>query len=331
VLETVLDGGGITWIDAIAPTEDELATLAERFRLHRTAIADCMQPQHLPKFQEFDGGIVFLIARAFDESRERGESVQELTRKLALFAGPNVLITVHRVDQPYLAERKREWRARAAGGTSTPALHVVNDLLHGVFATFEASLHECEQRLDAIEKHAFTTAGGFPYRDGFHLQRELSLVKRVLWMNLEAIRKLTACPTVEAASKPFFQDLREEGERLHVAADDTSETLRDILNLTVALAGQRTNEASHRINEVMRLLTLFSALFLPLNFLAGVYGMNFDALPGIKSPDGPWVMGGVMAAVAAGSIGWFLRRGWLERRDLRSHYVARKRAPSGVR
>ena len=75
------DQYGITWIDIEAPTESDLKGVAETYGLHKTAVADCLQPTHLPKFEQFDQ-VFFLIARSYDMSRAKdGETVQELTKK----------------------------------------------------------------------------------------------------------------------------------------------------------------------------------------------------------------------------------------------------------
>ncbi len=304
------DQYGITWIDIESPTESDLKSVAETYGLHKTAVADCLQPTHLPKFEQFDQ-VFFLIARAYDMIRSNdGETVQELTNKLAVFVGPDFIITIHRTANPYLENIRTVWQTKSKKISNVT--HLLNDLLKGVISTYAQPIENCDERLSKLEKAAFAAGSRFPYREGYIILRKASVMKRILWMNLEVIRRL---PQMPDQSRTFFQDLTEETQRQLVVIEETVESVRSVINMHVAISGQRMNEASYKTSEIMRVLTLFSLLFLPLNFVAGVYGMNFEHIPWLKEEWGFYGSIGLMLAFVVSIFAWFKKKGWLKRAD----------------
>jgi magnesium transporter len=105
-------------------------------------------------------------------------------------------------------------------------------------------------------------------------------------------------------ASPFLTDVRENAETLYFATDELLEDVQHLLSLELAAA-------DHETNEVMRVLTVFAAFFLPLTFIVGIYGMNFDLMPELRWPLGYPLVLLVMAAVSVAIYVWFRRRGWL--------------------
>ena len=93
------------------------------------------------------------------------------------------------------------------------------------------------------------------------------------------------------------------------------DNVSNLINLYVSITSQKTNEASYKTNEIVRILTVFSIFFLPLNFLAGVYGMNFEHMPELKSENGYYAVLGVMLLISFSLFTWMFRRGWIRGLD----------------
>jgi len=129
------------------------------------------------------------------------------------------------------------------------------------------------------------------------------LIKRMLWQTHSVVQRLT--PTGERSSS-VYQDLKENAESYYFWAEQLHEEVQNLLGMHVALA-------SHRTNEVMRVLTVFSAFFLPLTFVVGIYGMNFEFMPELGTRWGYPVVLGLMAGISLVIFIWFRRRGWLRR------------------
>ena len=308
-LRTVLeaDKAGFTWLDVVGPTPEELAEIATTYGLENTSVQDCLDPEHLPKFEQFDN-YAFAIIRVYDEQSDRHcSTVQELTRKVAIFQTPALLITIHRKDQPWLTrveERLTREVPRAKNRGSLQAL--ISKLLNAAADTYSLPLEALETRIDAFEESVFQEGGmgpalAGPLREIDLLKRQVTLIKRLLWRFLDVVQRMTP---QSGRTASLFRDVQENVESYHFYADELLDDANTLLNIQLSLA-------THRTSEVMRVLTVFSVFFLPLTFIVGVYGMNFQFMPELRARWGyPAILAG-MGVVTLVIYFWFHRRGWL--------------------
>jgi magnesium transporter len=306
VLQTVYQSAEppFVWLDLVEPTRGDLEQIARDYGLPATAVQDCLDPEHLPKFERFDG-TSFTILRAYDERCDaEADTVQALTRKVAMFWSGRFLLTIHRKEQPYLNAVMVEWRQRAhatedAAGLATELLA---DIANAVVLSYEAPLVNAEARIDAFESELLRDHDvSETLREMYRIKRRVTLAKRLLWRTLSMTTRLVM-PGARQGS--LLQDLRENAESMHFYADELLEDVTNLLNMQLALAARRTN-------EVVQVLTIFSAFFLPLTFIVGVYGMNFEHMPELPRPWGYPAVWLVMIAVSTSIWLWFRRRGWL--------------------
>jgi magnesium transporter len=290
-----------TWRDVTAPSVGELQAIAKQYGIPASIVQDCLDPEHLPKHERF-GETTFLILRVYDVAApDTAGTVQELTRKIAIFFRADVALTIHRVDLPLLVTLRERFGGPGAG---CGPLTLLAALGNGVLDTYERPLQQAEDALDHYEEGLFSPKLKTPSLQKIHLlKRRVSLIKRMLWQSHSVIQRLT--PTGER-SQSVYQDLKENAESYHFWADQMLEEIHNLLSMHVALA-------SHRTNEVMRVLTIFSAFFLPLTFIVGVYGMNFDFMPELHTRWAYPAVLGFMTAVSGVIYIWFRRRGWLKR------------------
>jgi len=299
-----------TWIDVTGPDAGELEGIAAEYGLFPTLVADSLEPEHLPKFERV-GETTFVIVRAHDEASDHAAStVQEFTRKVAIFAGQEFVITIHRVDQPFMVRLRTRYREHAAKAAAarlgerrrTLSSRLLVDLINGAIDTYEPPLDVAERRLDEIEDELFAEGVAPPVlREIYTIKRRVTLIKRMLWHTLNVTIKLTP---VASPTSPLFQDAREGAESMYAYADELLEDANNLLHIQLGLSTQRTN-------GIVRILTLFSAFFLPLTFIVGIYGMNFERMPELTSPWGYPAVWVVMLLVTLGIFAWFRRRGWL--------------------
>jgi magnesium transporter len=309
---TILEGdrAGFVWLDLVNPTPEELGEIASRYDLHTTSVQDCLDPEHLPKFEQFDH-YAFAIIRVYDErAGDLCATMQELTRKVALFYAPAFLITIHRVEQPWLSaivDRVAADLSKQEVQKDTLQARVLTKLLNAAADTFAKPLEALESRTDAFEAALFE--GGEQDRGGLAtslreihlLKRQVTLVKRLLWRFLDVVQRMTPAAGRGAT---LFRDVQENVESYHFYADELLDDTNTVLNIQLSLA-------THRTNEVMRVLTVFSVFFLPLTFIVGVYGMNFRFMPELEMWWGypaVWVAMGLVILII---YLWFRRRGWL--------------------
>jgi magnesium transporter len=292
------------WLDLVEPTRRDLDEVAQRYGLTATAVQDCLDPEHLPKFERFNG-TTFVILRAHDEKADpTADTVQALTRKVAIFWGPDFLITIHRKDQPYLSAVMEHWRGRAHLWSDGAALatDLLVDLTKAVVLSYEPPLVDSETRVDGFEAKLMSEHDVAELlRDMYHMKRRLALTKRLLWRTLSIATRL---PGAGDRSATAIQDLRENAESMHFYAEELLDDVNNLLNMQLALA-------AHRTNDVMKVLTVFSAFFLPLTFIVGIYGMNFEHMPELPHRFGYVAVWAVMTLVSLLIWGWFRRRGWM--------------------
>lgn len=288
------------WIDLVGPTQAELLALAAEFDLPPMAVEDSLDPEHLPKLERF-GETTFMILRARDRNApEDAGTPQELTRKVAIFHREHLLVTVHRAELMEISSQRERFASPA--GSDTTSVAVLAAVVLAILDSYDFPLGSNEAKLDAFEEILFSDELPAPsLRDMHNLKRRIGLTRRLLWQMSNVLDRLV--PGAER-TEPVYQDMRESAEAYLFWVEQIYDEVNQLLQLNLAMASNRTN-------DVMRVLTVFSAFFLPLTFVVGVYGMNFVNMPELQTRAGYFVILGVMALMSAGIFAWFRRRGWL--------------------
>ena len=293
---------GVTWIDVMAPTPEELSNLAGTYGLHSMYVEDSLDPEHLPKYERIDDA-TFIILRVYGERPDRtGNSIQDVTRKIAIFTRGESVVTIHRSEQPALERLGRDHPREHNGDRCSPSCFLVA-LVHEVLASYEKPLDAAERSLNQFEADVFDPKTRSPDLLEIHqLKGNVGLIRRLLWLTTQVIQKFSG---PQERSSPIIQDLREAAESYQFYADQLLDEAQNLIAMHLAVA-------SHRTNEVMRVLTVFSAFFLPLTFIVGVYGMNFRYMPELEKRWGYPLLLVVMLTVSLTIFVWFRRRGWLK-------------------
>jgi magnesium transporter len=314
-IRTVVDQSEprFTWLDVVDPTREELSELVADYGLHPLSVNDCLDPEHLPKYETFESHS-FVILRAVDaDASPIADTVQKLTRKLAVFAGPAFVITIHRKDQPWLTVLQERGLANVPLKHATRSegiqVHLLAQLFNAALDTYQRPLEEVEHTLDGLDAKAFEgrVQPGEVFRaelrEIHRIKRRVTLCKRLLWRTVDVTQRMVPSGGKGAA---LLRDVQENAESYHFFADELLDDANTLLSVQLALA-------SHRTSEVMRVLTVFSVFFLPLTFVVGIYGMNFDYMPELRWPWGYPAVMAMMAVVTFAIYRWFRRNGWLRR------------------
>lgn len=300
---TTIQSQNFHWLDLVDPTVAELEEIAKKYGLHPTSVQDCLDPEHLPKFERIET-LNFIILRAFDESCDpHADSVQELTRKVAIFYTPAFLITVHRKDQPFFESLREKWKSKIQSHPQ-PAPHLVTDLIDQIFHTYEKPIDNDLDLLEKMEMKVFGTQGAkaFEVEEAYYLKRRASVFKRMLKLSADLTPKIS---TLFEGNTHLFQEVKDNMDSLIFFIDELMENTTSLLNLHLSLA-------SHKLNDVIRVLTIISVFILPLNLITGIYGMNFEWMPELKMQWGYPIALLSMAAIVAGLYFWFRKKGWLK-------------------
>lgn len=289
------------WIDVVDPSREELEELAKSYDLAPDSVQVSLDSTHLPKVEEIEDDL-FVVVRFFDEqASETADTVQALTRKISIYSSHESLITIHRSDPSFLFRLRQKW-SQTKEFQPDLSFRIVREILRESFATYKTPLAKASEALDELQDHFFKQKGSREIiQDLFLWQQKISSIKRVVRLSIDNI-----IPTMGLLCKtelPLDPSLKEESERVYFYADELGDEVSNLLNLNLALSSNRTN-------ETMRLLTVFSVFFMPLNFIVGIYGMNFAYMPELQFRYGYFTVLAVLMLLAVSIYFWFRRNGW---------------------
>lgn len=286
------------WIDLISPDKAELEAIIQTHKLPATAVEDCLEPEHLPKIEIFDTS-VFIITRHFDKkSTKDADNHQELTRKIAFFITDNTVITIQRQEPEFWKKMVQDLSHKKC---KSPQELVLN-IIYWVFDSYDGFLNEATHQLEILEGRVFHhNTGTQTLQTINHIKKRVSVVKHMLTNTQSVAHRFP----ITKETKTLVQDLKEELEAVIFRSTSLVEESSNLLQLYISIA-------SHRTNDIMRVLTIFSVFFMPLTFIVGIYGMNFTHMPELQTKYGYFVVWGVMIAVCAGIYWWFKKKGWLK-------------------
>jgi magnesium transporter len=293
------------WIDITEPTPEQLHALAEQYGLHPLTVQDCLQSDHLPKFEVTESGEAFIILRAFDfDFKGTPDNLQDISNKIAIFTGPDYIITLHRKEYAFLdtiVDRLQEWGRKNLKSWSTQ--QVIGYIFREVYIQYREPARKLEQEIDYYESNIFLRKGNRDLLKSLYLiKRKALLFKRIIMLLREPLMQFK----IHTGNKHgrLMQDITDRQLELEISYDQMLDELSQLLNLYISLSSQRTN-------EVMRILTIFSVFFLPLTFIVGVYGMNFKIMPELDWKYGYALVWGIMIIVTLMVFFWFKKRKWL--------------------
>ncbi|HPA50662.1 MAG TPA: magnesium/cobalt transporter CorA [Thermoanaerobaculia bacterium] len=294
--------GRSIWVDVEDPTDAEARALADVCGFHHLTVEDALTPVQPPKVEEFEG-YLFLLFRGL---RPTDEGFELESYKLAVYLGPSFLVTVHR--RPVAACREV---SRLVLERDLPMESQMDRVLHALVDRMMDEilpiLDRFEERLEELEEAVFSRS---PHREVLQellgMKRQLLTIRRLVAPQREMLGRLARrdLPFIEERTSHYFRDVYDHVARM----EETTMVLTDLAS--GALEAQ-LSVASNRLNEIVKVLTIFSAIWMPLTFLAGVYGMNFEFLPELKIRWFYPALWGAWIAIAAGMLAVFRWRRWI--------------------
>ena len=289
---------GIKWIDVLNPSQAEMQELSDEFHLNNHAVRDCMQPEHLPKYEMVDD-VHFLILRFF--AKDPGKpiaTIQELTNKIAIFYTEKFIITIHKAEAPFLEEVRKKYLDKKKCDSVTDILIKIiwNDL-----ESFDDPVTRLSEKLDNYETEVMLKKTSPDLTQELYIiKHEASVSHKVLMLMQEPINHVEP----KKGDRSAMQDMRDQYLKMLTLYSQVLDDVNNLMNLYMSLSAKRTN-------DVMRILTVFSVFFMPLTFIVGVYGMNFKFMPELNWRFGYPLVMIFMAIVTIIIYFWFKRKRWL--------------------
>ncbi|MEW6992351.1 magnesium transporter CorA family protein [Colwelliaceae bacterium 6441] len=297
------DADSFLWIDLEGLEKDKEKQLLEDFGCHRLAIQDAQRDRHPPKVELFNE-YIFLLYRGFvvHDDNLHFEHLQ-----ISMFIGQRILITCHPKNSIAI---NNLFNLESEKYLKRSPIHLALMIFHSSCGNYLKQLFSFEAKLETIEDQFQLSGNDQMMREITTYRSQLVKIRRTFNYHLAIGNSLntfleddeTSLITVREIHT--VNDLRERLDRLLSLSQMYYDICGDLIDGYMSIT-------SHQLNATMRILTVITALFVPLTFLAGIYGMNFEYIPELKVQNGYFILLGVMLTVSVILVALFKKKKWL--------------------
>jgi len=299
----------VVWVNVIGlGSAETLKSIATAFSIHPLAMEDVVNVHQRAKFDQYDNN-VYCVVRMPDATKD------QLTEQLSLILGKNYVVTFQEgPGDCFGLVRNRLRHDQSVMRQETQADYLAYRLIDAVVDAYFPILEGVGDRLDELDDRSSAGDVHTTFAELHVVKRELLLLRRAIWPLRDAIRQLQVedTPFIGTQMRLFLRDCYDHAIQLI----DLVEAYRDICS---DIRDYHLSAVSLRMNEIMKTLTIIATIFIPLGFIAGLYGMNFDTrVSPWNMPELHWRYGypfavGVMIAVTVAMLSYFKRHGWIFR------------------
>jgi len=280
------------WVDFDCPTPEEAELLGTYFHFHKLAIEDCLHDLQRAKLDYYED-YSFFVLHALNEKTLSPEEVD-------IFMGKKFLVSFHYTQ---LAEFDKVWRKVDATesdwgeGSIYICYHILDEIVDHYFPVVHNLENLIEEIGDTLTKDSMDKV--------FEIRSDLLRVRRIINQMKELIYRVLNSTHLEGVKNKhvYFLDIYDHLLRL-------SEMIESNQAITSEIRDSFLSLNSHKMNKIMMILTVISSIFIPLTFIVGIYGMNFDYMPELTWQYGYFVIMGMMFLIAIIMFWWFKRKGW---------------------
>ena len=285
---------GPFWLSMTGPSEEDLAWLGEHWGFHPLTLEDCRTYNPRPKLEEYPG-YLFLVLHEVSLGSE-----DVTARDIQVYFSNEYLITVQREESKVL-DKISQRRNELSRGTDFLLYRILNHLTEDYFDL----IGKIDERIGGVEEEVISRPSRQVLHRIFALRQGLIAVLRIAAPLREILHQITDrdYPFVKADHQLYLRDIYNSLVFIH----EMIQTQRD---LTSGALEAYLSAISNNLTEVMKRLTLIATIFMPLSFIVGMWGMNFEFLP-FQSPTVMWATFAVIVLLPMAMLGWFKARGWV--------------------
>jgi magnesium transporter len=300
-LKAATEAAGLTWVEVVGLGDGSVLNwIRDVLGVHPLAVADIANVPQRPKFEDYDDRDL-VIAQHVRILEDEGVEMTQVS----LVASPHWVVSV--LEEPCdlfepLHERLRSQAPIRRMGADYLAYAMIDAVIDGYFPVLE-SLGEL---LEELEEEIMARPGRDALVRLHAVRRVLTTLHRTMWRQRDALSQI-----LRGDGKPFGEDVKVYFRDAHDHALQVLDAIESYREITVGLMDVYLSSISNRLNEVMKTLTIMASIFIPLTFIVGVYGMNFDWMPELRWRWGYPAVWVVMITVSLTLLFWFRRRGWL--------------------
>ncbi|HWO96940.1 MAG TPA: magnesium/cobalt transporter CorA [Bacillus sp. (in: firmicutes)] len=283
------------WVDFSTPTEEESRALRDFFHFHPLAIEDCFHFLQRPKLDYYEG-YHFLVLHSLNPKTLSPE-------ELDIFWSDQYIVTFH-LEPSKEIDTAWERMLKTSTTTSQGVIHVVHQILDKVVDQYFPSVYQIEDSLIQLEAEETSSRGT---DELFQIRRELVQVRRTVFPMRDLLYRILNSERIQIPKKykAYFTDIYDHLLKLAESIESNRELTTDIRDSYISLN-------SNRMNSIMMTLTVITTIFMPLTFIAGIYGMNFEHMPELTWRYGYFLVLGIMAVIGISMFFWFKAKGWFK-------------------
>ena len=297
----IVEHDSTVWLDVIGLKKPEtVSEISELFNIHPLVQEDILNVSQIPKVEEYDGYIFTVTKNVFFN-----EDGQLDTEQISIILINNMVITFQEYDTDsfkHIHERLKDSLSLRKHG----ALELFYSLIDSVVDNYFLLLENIGDEIDSVEDRLLENPNKDILGSIYHLKRELVYIRNILWPTRNLTSSLARGEFVEIDDRIalYFRDIYDHV----IQMIDIVETYRDICS---GMLDTYLSSVGYKTNEVMKILTIFSTIFIPLTFLAGVYGMNFIYFPELDWKYGYLIFWLISGIITAFMIRFLRKKGWL--------------------
>jgi magnesium transporter len=293
----------VTWINVTGVHEaKKVAELGKVFSLHPLTLEDIMDTTQRPKVDEYEEYLFIVLKMAYYS--ESGDDI--IIEQVSLVLGKNYVISFQENKADILdplRERIRQGQGKIRKEGSAYLMYAIIDLITDHYFTI---LEELGEKIEYLEEDVLRRADFMALKRIYNIKQALIILSKAIWPMRDVVNRLekTEHKLFKGRISLYLRDVYDHS----IQVVETLETYRDMVS---GIHDLYLSNQSNRMNEVMKVLTIFASIFIPLTFIAGVYGMNFDHMPELRTENGYYVLWGIFIALATGMLVYFRRKKWL--------------------
>ncbi len=297
------DKESLVWVDIEQPTEKDNRILSDVFHFHPLTIEDAIETRNHPKVESYNDYLFLIVHGVTMETN----TTNFVTRELDIYLGANFVLTYHYESFRSINAVKSQLRSNTfhCQRGSDYLLHQILDKLVDLYIPvvddYDAAINDLEDRIFDMKKGSNKIL-----EEIMDLKRSVARLVRISAKQLDVFSRLAGgeFPLIGQDVIPFYRDVNDHLHRISVLGENYRDLVGGLLNL-------HFNVVANRTNDVVKILTIFSAIILPLTLIAGIYGMNFENMPELHTRNGYYLALALMFIIAAGLLIYFWRKGWI--------------------
>ena len=287
------------WIDVLDLQIEEIRNISAEYDINHLLLEDCIDPNHLPKFEDL-GDLKFLLTRVnTNTERLNLNTISDVSTKLGIFLKDNLILTVHRIENDVVSKLLKDLKEGKINDVNP--YKIVLELAQNIFKSYEEENLILLEQMERMENEIFmkNISNATQIKRLYRFKRKVGLNQKVLNLSSEWVNSFDKLP-LEAVE---IKDLKDSYKDSLSDYDHLTIQTANLISIYLALSDQKAN-------QVMKMLAIYSVYFLPITFIAGLYGMNFKFMPELEHPYGYFATLGVMVLIVIITFIYFRRKKW---------------------